>query len=108
MVPIRRADFPRDRDGGRRTFNRVLPPANWCSGQIGPMARQLAMVFARGERDDHGTVIPVDLIQADLWSRLAARSPEAWRPLKVEELKAIAIALPAAATSAAPRCQAMQ
>ena len=36
---------------------------------------ELAMVFARGERDDHGEVIPVDLSQADLWFWLAARSP---------------------------------
>jgi len=36
---------------------------------------QLSMIFARGERDDHGTIIPIDLVQADLWFRLAARSP---------------------------------
>jgi TPR repeat protein len=97
---------------------------------------QLAMMFGRGERDDHGTVIPVDLIQADLWFRLAARSPyhdnsqiramiepqmtteqlneakrliEAWQPRKVEELRALAIALPTTATSGTLRiCQTMQ
>jgi hypothetical protein len=33
------------------------------------------MLFALGEKDDRGTVIAVDLAQADLWFRLAARSP---------------------------------
>jgi hypothetical protein len=97
---------------------------------------QLSMMFARGERDDHGNVIAIDHVQADLWFRLAARSPyhdnsqvramiepqmtteqlneakrlaDAWRPRKLDELKALAIALPAAAPGAAARgCQAMQ
>ena len=91
---------------------------------------QLSMIFARGEKDDHGTMIPIDLVQADLWFRLAARSPyhdnsqiramiepqmtteqlgeakrliEAWRPHKVEELKAITIELPAVAPNGAQR-----
>ena len=33
------------------------------------------MIFARGEKDARGTVIVIDLIQADVWFRLAARSP---------------------------------
>jgi hypothetical protein len=41
-----------------------------------PRAQEkLSMMFAGGEKDDHGTVIPIDFIQADLWFRLAARSP---------------------------------
>jgi TPR repeat protein len=88
-----------------------------------PQAQEkLSMMFAGGEKDDHGTVIPVDLIQADLWFRLAARSPyhdnsqiramiephmttaqlgeakrlvELWQPRKFEELKAMTIATPA-------------
>lgn len=82
---------------------------------------KLSMIFALGERDDHGTVIPIDLVQADLWFRLAARSPyhdnsqirsmiepkmtteqlneakrlfEAWHPRTFQELKAITITLP--------------
>jgi TPR repeat protein len=97
---------------------------------------QLSMMFSRGEHDDHGNVIPIDRVQADLWFRLAARSPyhdnsqiratiepqmtteqlneakrlvEARQPRKVEELKTLTIALPSAATGAASRtCQAMQ
>ena len=89
-----------------------------------PQAQEkLSMMFARGEHDDHGNAVPIDLVQADVWFRLAARSPfhdnsqiramiephmttdqlneakrlvEAWRPHKVEELKALEIALPAA------------
>jgi hypothetical protein len=39
----------------------------------------------------------------------AKRLVDAWRPRKVEELKAVAIALPTAATGGAPRsCQPMQ
>jgi TPR repeat protein len=97
---------------------------------------QLSMMFSRGEHDDHGNVIPIDLLQADVWFRLASRSPyhdnsqiramiepqmtteqlneakhlvEAWRPRKIEELKTLTIALPAAAPGAVSRgCQAMQ
>jgi hypothetical protein len=97
---------------------------------------KLSMVFAQGEKDDHGTVIAIDLIQADLWFRLAARNPyhdnsqiramiephmttdqinqakrlvEAWHPRTVLELKTFAIPFPAATPNAAsPRdCPAM-
>jgi uncharacterized protein len=41
-----------------------------------PRAQEkLSMMFVGGETDGHGTAIPVDFIQADLWFRLAARSP---------------------------------
>jgi TPR repeat protein len=96
---------------------------------------QLSMMFARGEHDDHGNAIAIDRVQADLWFRLAARSPyhdnsqiramiepqmnteqlneakrlvEAWRPRKIEELKTLAITLPAAPAGPARSCQAMQ
>jgi len=101
-----------------------------------PQAQEeLSMVFARGEKDEYDTVIPIDLVQADLWFRLAARSPyhdnsqiramiepqmtteqlgeakrlvEAWRPRKIGDLKAITIALPAAAPNGVSRsCPAM-
>jgi TPR repeat protein len=100
-----------------------------------PQAKEkLSMMFARGERDDHGDTVPIDLVQADLWFRLAARSPfhdnsqiwamiepqmttdqineakrlvEAWRPLKVEELKTLEIALPGAPGAATRLCPAM-
>ncbi|MGO9757205.1 MAG: tetratricopeptide repeat protein [Roseiarcus sp.] len=82
---------------------------------------ELSMILARGESDDHGATIPIDLVQADLWFRLAARSPyhdnaqiramiepqmtteqlaeakrlfAAWRPRTIQELKTIAIPLP--------------
>jgi hypothetical protein len=75
-------------------------------------------------------VIAIDLIQADFWFRLAARSPyhdnsqirsmiepnmtteqldeskrlfAAWRPRTAQELKAITIPLPAAPSGASPR-----
>jgi TPR repeat protein len=84
---------------------------------------KLSMMFAQGEKDARGTVIAIDLVQADLWFRLAARSPyhdnsqiramiephmtteqigqakrlfEAWHPKTLQELKAIKIPLPAA------------
>ncbi|MDB5515219.1 MAG: hypothetical protein JWQ17_1977, partial [Tardiphaga sp.] len=90
---------------------------------------KLSTIFAAGEKDSRGTEIAIDLVQADLWFRLAARSPyhdnsqirsmiepnmttdqlnetkrlfEAWRPRTPQELRAIAIALPAA-NGAAPR-----
>jgi TPR repeat protein len=96
---------------------------------------KLSMIFAQGEKDDHGTVIAINLIQADLWFRLAARSPyhdnsqirlmiephmtteqlgeakrlfEAWRPRTVQELNAITHTLPAVAPGSPPRnCPAM-
>lgn len=82
---------------------------------------KLSMTFARGEKDARGTAIPVDLVQADFWFRLAARSPyhdnsqiramiepkmttaqmdeakrlaETWRPKTVQELKSMTIVLP--------------
>jgi TPR repeat protein len=97
---------------------------------------KLSTIFAEGEKDSRGTVIAIDLIQADFWFRLAARSPyhdnsqirsmiepnmtteqldeskrlfAAWRPRTVSDLKAITIALPAAVPSGgSPRnCAAM-
>jgi TPR repeat protein len=83
---------------------------------------KLSTIFAEGEKDSRGTVVAIDLIQADFWFRLAARSPyhdnsqirsmiepnmtteqlneakhlfEAWHPRTAQELKAITIALPA-------------
>jgi TPR repeat protein len=100
-----------------------------------PQAQEkLSMMFARGEHDDHGNTVPIDLVQADVWFRLAARSPfhdnsqiramiepqmttdqineakrlvEAWRPRRVEELKTLEIALPAAPGAPARPCPAM-
>src|SRR5262249_31339697 len=40
-----------------------------------PQAQEkLSMMFARGEHDDHGNTVPIDLVQADVWFRLAARN----------------------------------
>jgi uncharacterized protein len=92
---------------------------------------KLSMIFAQGEKDDRGMVIAPDLIQADVWFRLAARNPnhdnsqiramiephmttdqinqakrlvESWHPRTVQELKTIAIPLPAATPNgASPR-----
>jgi TPR repeat protein len=102
-----------------------------------PQAQEkLSTIFAEGEHDDHGAAIAIDLIQADLWFRLAARSPyhnnsqirsmiephmtteqlgqakrlfEAWRPRTIQELKTMPIPLPAATPDgASPRnCPAM-
>jgi uncharacterized protein len=93
---------------------------------------KLSMLFALGEKDDRGTVIAVDLPQADLWFRLAARSPyhnnsqiramiepkmttaqlddvkrqlATWRPHTFQELAVMPIALPA--TSPARNCPAL-
>ena len=90
---------------------------------------KLSMIFATGEKDDHGTTIPIDLVQADRWFRLAARSPyhdnsqirsmiepkmtteqlneakrlvETWHPLTVQELRGTAIALPGAPGRSCP------
>jgi TPR repeat protein len=97
---------------------------------------KLSTIFAQGEKDDRGSIIAIDLIQADFWFRLAARSPyhdnsqirsmiepnmtteqldeskrlfAAWHPRTAQELKAITIALPAAIPrGASPRaCPAM-
>lgn len=41
-----------------------------------PQAHEkLSMIFATGEKDSRGTTIAIDLIQADYWFRVAARSP---------------------------------
>ena len=87
---------------------------------------KLSTVFAEGEKDDRGMVIAVDLVQADYWFRLAARSPyhdnpqirsqiepnmttdqqneakrlfDAWRPRTFQELKTLAIPLPGKTTA---------
>jgi len=84
---------------------------------------EISMILARGEHDDHGGAIAIDLVQADLWFRVAARSPyhdnsqiramiepqlttdqlaeakrlfAAWRRRTFPELKALAIPMPAA------------
>ena len=87
-----------------------------------PQAHEkLSMMFTDGEKDSRGTVIAADLVQADFWFRLAARSPyhdnsqirasiepkmtsaqmdeakklvEAWNPRTMQELKSLPIALP--------------
>jgi TPR repeat protein len=83
---------------------------------------KLSMMFAQGEKDARGAAIAIDLVQADLWFRLAARNPyhnnsqiramiephmtteqlgqakqlfEAWHPRTMQELKGMAIPLPA-------------
>ncbi len=95
---------------------------------------QLSMMLARGEKDDRGTVIPIDLVQADLWFRLAARSPyhdnsqvramiepqmtseqlgeakrlvEGWHARTLQEIKGMPIALPAAANAPPRPCPTM-
>ncbi len=101
----------------------------------GQAQEKLALTFALGERDNRGAALAVDLVQADLWLRVAARSPfhnnsqirariepnmtsdqlneakrlfQAWRPVRFEELKRMSFSLPAAMTSPAPgACAAM-
>jgi TPR repeat protein len=90
---------------------------------------KLSMIFGTGEKDARGTVIPIDLVQADFWFRLAARSPyhdnsqiramiepkmttaqmdeakklvEAWRPRTAQELKGVTITLPNSARNCQP------
>ncbi len=90
---------------------------------------KLSMVFAQGDKDGRGTVIQPDLVQADLWFRLAARNPyhdnpqirsmiephmtteqlnqakqlfAAWQPRTMQEVKAMTIALPSAAQGNCP------
>src|ERR1700689_1421696 len=36
---------------------------------------KLSLMFSSGEHDDRGEVLAADLIEADFWFRLAARSP---------------------------------
>jgi TPR repeat protein len=93
---------------------------------------KLSMIYGLGEKDDHGTVIATDFVQADRWFRLAARSPyhdnsqiramiephmtteqlgeakrlvESWHALTVQDLKTTTIALPS--NGAARNCPAM-
>jgi TPR repeat protein len=89
-----------------------------------PRAQEkLSLAFAEGEREDRDGAIAVDLVQADAWFRLAARSPfhdnsqirgliepnmtsdnldaakrlvEAWRPQSLDALKTLVIPLPPA------------
>ncbi|MGD0640889.1 MAG: tetratricopeptide repeat protein [Roseiarcus sp.] len=101
-----------------------------------PAQEQLAMNLSRGQSDDHGAKIPVDLVQADAWFRLGARNPfhnnpsvrasiepkmttdemneakrqvDAWRPRTFEDVKTLTIAFPPATRGgASPRnCPAM-
>ena len=89
---------------------------------------KLSLMLSENEKDDHGTVIAIDLVQADVWFRLAARNPyhdnsqirsaiepkmtteqlgqakrlvEAWHKRTVQELKATTIPLPAATLNGA-------
>jgi len=82
---------------------------------------KLSLMYSGGEHDDRGNVLGVDLIQADYWFRLAARSPfhdnsqirgaiepkmttaqmdqakkmaDGWHPLTFEQMKATTIAFP--------------
>ncbi|MGZ5855575.1 MAG: tetratricopeptide repeat protein [Xanthobacteraceae bacterium] len=84
---------------------------------------KLSLIFADGEKDER-TVIAADLVQADLWFKLAARSPyhdnsqiraaiepkmttdqqnearrlfDAWRPVALQDLKTTVIKLPGGA-----------
>jgi TPR repeat protein len=90
---------------------------------------KLSMVLAQGDKDVSGKVIEPDLVQADLWFRLAARSPyhdnsqiramiephmtteqldqakrlfEAWHKRTMQELRTLTIALPPAAQGNCP------
>lgn len=95
-----------------------------------PQAQEkLSSIFSDGAKDSHGTVIDADLVQADLWFRVAARSPyhdnsqiraaiepkmtteqldqakrlfDAWHPLTLRELKTMTISLPPAAQGKCP------
>jgi hypothetical protein len=87
-----------------------------------PQAQEkLTSIFSDGAKDNHGTVIDADIVQADMWFRIVARSPyhdnsqiraaieprmtteqlnqakrlfEAWRPRTMQDVKALTIALP--------------
>ncbi len=90
---------------------------------------KLSTLFAQGEKDDRGNTLAVDLVQADLWFRLAARSPyhdnsqiramiepkmttdqlneakrlfDGWHALTFQELKTTPVKLPGG-----PACPAM-
>jgi TPR repeat protein len=89
---------------------------------------KLSLMLSDNEKDDHGTVFAIDLVQADLWFRLAARNPYhdnsqirssiepkmtteqlgqakrqfgEWRPRTVQELKTLSIPLPASTPNGA-------
>lgn len=94
-----------------------------------PQAQEkLSMMFASGASDERGAAIGADLVQADMWFRLAARSPyhdnsqiraaiepgmttaeldaakrlvADWRPRSFAELKGLRIALPPRAAGGA-------
>jgi TPR repeat protein len=95
----------------------------------GQAQEKLSMVLAQGDKDGHGGAIAPDLVQADLWFRLAARSPyhdnsqiramtephmtteqldqakrlfEAWHPRTMQELRSMTIPLPPAAQGNCP------
>jgi TPR repeat protein len=102
-----------------------------------PQAQEkLSMMFASGETDDHGARLGVDLAGADVWFRLAARSPfhdnsqiraaiepnmttdeigaakrlvDGWRPRSFEEIKTLDIPLPPTARggASAGKCRPM-
>jgi len=100
-----------------------------------PQAQEkLSLMFANGESDGNGGTIAADLVQADTWFRLAARSPfhdnsqirgaiepkmtsdqidaakrqvDAWRPREFGELKTLSIALPGSAGASPRLCPAM-
>jgi TPR repeat protein len=82
---------------------------------------KLSSVFMDGEKDNHGNSIAADLVQAELWFRLAARSPfhdnsqirsmiepkmttdqlneakrlfDAWKPSTLQDVKTTPIRLP--------------
>jgi hypothetical protein len=95
---------------------------------LGYMSMSTPM-FTDGEKDSRGTVIAADLVQADFWFRLAARSPyhdnsqirasiepkmttaqmdeakklvDAWHPRTAQELKSLPIALPNSSRTCQP------
>jgi TPR repeat protein len=82
---------------------------------------KLSMLYSDGAKDNHGAVIAPDLVQADLWFRVAARNPyhdnpqirariepqmtteqlgqakrlvEAWQPRVVQQIRTLTIPLP--------------
>ena len=90
---------------------------------------KLSTLFAQGEKDDRGNTLAVNLVQADLWFRLAARSPyhdnsqiramiepkmttdqlneakrlfDEWHALTVQELKTLTITLPQNSANGSP------
>jgi TPR repeat protein len=139
---LNRGYMSMNRPAGAASFDRNLAHGYCWLVRSAMLDRSLAqeklsMMFAQGDKDDHGTVLPVDLAQADVWFRLAARSPfhdnsqiramiephmtteqlvqaqrlfEAWQPQTVQQLKTTTILLPVASSGGAtPReCPAMK